>query len=63
MEPLLGKKEKHNAPKGKGAGISVINDGYTSEEGSGGEDLAKISLGLKSVSSLRVRVQMVAQKI
>jgi hypothetical protein len=45
MEPLLGQKEGRNSQKGGGAGISLNNDGHTSDEGSGGEDLAKISMG------------------
>jgi hypothetical protein len=50
MEPLLGKKEEHKSAKGDGTGMSLNNDGRTSDESSGGEDLGKISLGYKSVS-------------
>ena len=50
MEPLLGQKEERKSAKGKGTGMSLNNDGRNSDESSGGEDLAKTSLGLKSVS-------------
>jgi hypothetical protein len=44
MEPLLGQKEERTSAKGDGAGMSLNNDGQTSDEGSGGEDTAKITL-------------------
>jgi hypothetical protein len=63
MEPLLGQKEGRNSQKGGGAGISLNNDGHTSDEGSGGEDLPKISMGQKSVSFWSVRPRWKLRKI
>ena len=45
MEPLLGQKESRTSLKSGKAGMSLNNDGHASDEGSGGEDLAKISMG------------------